>query len=128
MAYSKNSFTHYDDNMEIINRLAKLNNPFIYGKNISLAVARSSSEEEKRLIQLKNDLLDQADALSPQIIVAAKTADTDVSNLRNSIGMDDDFGKESDEYVFAGGIRPSDIVEKRKITQSNKKKGGDDKK
>jgi hypothetical protein len=128
MAYSKNSFTHYDDNMEFINRLAKLNNPFIYGKNISLAVARASSEEEKRLIQLKHDLLDQADAVGLQITAAAKTADTDLANLRNSIGMDDDFGKESDEYVFAGGIRPSEIAEKRKITQSNKKKGGDDNK
>lgn len=128
MAYVKGNLSHYDGNMEIINLLAKLNNPFAYGKNISLSTARASSEEEKRLIQLKNDLLDQADALGPQIVAAAKTADTDIANIRNSIGMDDDFGKESNEYVFAGGRRPSETAEKRRITQSNKKKAEEDKK
>lgn len=126
MAYKKVSLDHYDGNMEIVKRLAKVNNTFVYGENISLAIVRASCEEENRLIQLKHDLLDQASALGPQIAAAAKQADTNLSNLRNSIGMQ--FGRDSDEYVFAGGTRQSDIIEKGKATRQNKKKGSDDKK
>jgi hypothetical protein len=126
MAYTKVSLDHYNDNIEIVNRLAKVNNTFVYGDNISLAITRAACEEENRLIQLKHDLLEQADAIGPQIIAAAKKADANMSNLRNSIGMQ--YGKDSDEYVFAGGIRKSDIIEKGKTTRQNNKKGSDDKK
>jgi hypothetical protein len=120
MAYTKISLSHYDDNMLIVNRLAKVNSPFVYGENVSLDITRASCEEEKRLILLKHSLLDQADALGPQITAAAKKADDDVANLRNSIGIDK--GRNSDEYVFAGGTRQSDIAEKSKTTRENKKK------
>ena len=126
MAYKKVSLDHYNDNMETVNRLDKVKNAFIYGDNISLAIARAACEEENRLIQLKHDLLEQADAIGLQISIAAKNADTCLSNLRNSIGMQ--YGRNSDEYVFAGGIRQADITEKGKMTRESKKKGDEDKK
>ena len=126
MAYVKVSFDHYNDNMDIVNRLGKVNNAFVYGENISLAVSRAACEEENRLIKLKNDLLDQADAIGLQIPIAAKNADISLSNLRNSIGMQ--FGRNADEYVFAGGIRQVDIIEKSKMTRESNKKAGEDKK
>jgi hypothetical protein len=126
MAYTKVSLKHYDDNMEIVNRLAKVNHAFVYGTHVSLAIAKASCEEENRLIKLKHDLLAQADELGAQILAAAKKADDDMSNLRTSIRIE--FGSDSDEYVFAGGTRQTDIAEKSKATRQNKKMLDNDKK
>jgi hypothetical protein len=126
MAYTQVSLDHHDENMVIVNRLEKVNKPFIYGENISLAHVRNACTEEKRLIEEKNALLKQADALGIQIAIAVKKTDTYMSNLRNSIGMD--YGRNSDEFGFADGVLLADIIEKSKMTRENNKRNGDDKK
>ena len=120
MAYTKLTLDHYDEVMTILNRLAKLNDPLIYGAKVSLAYAQLATEEIKTLTLAKNDLLEQADKLTVEITNALKKSEDALSALRTSIGIDK--GKDSDEYVFAGGTRQSDIIAKGKATREEKKK------
>jgi hypothetical protein len=53
----------------------------------------------------------------------SKNADEILTKLRNSIKIRK--GANSDEYVFAGGTRQSDILAQQKATrEANKKSGG----
>ena len=120
MAYTRLKLDHYDANMKILNRLAKLNDPFDYGNGISLAAAFAACEKEKQAYLVKNGLLDQADEAGSEAILAAKNVDELMANLKNSIGIHKT--RDSDEYVFAGGTRQSDVIAQQKATREDKKK------
>lgn len=123
MAYTRLKLDHYDANMKILNRLAKLNDPLDYGNGISLAAAFAACENERTKYLAKNSILDQADEAGTEAILAAKNADELMTNLKNCIGIHKT--KNSDEYVFAGGTRQSDVIAQQKETRENKKKGKD---
>jgi hypothetical protein len=126
MAYLKLSLDHNKETQTILNRLAKLNNPFIFGDNVSLSAAILAAKEEEDAINEKNDLIDLLDAASIKANEKTKKSDEMLSALRTSIGVDK--GRNSDEYVFAGGTRQSDVIAQQKATRESKKKAEEEQK
>ena len=126
MAYVKLSFDHYDSNMKIVNRLAKIDPTLDFGNGISLAAALTAAEKEKNAYTAKNAALDVADARGVEASAAAKEFDDILAQIKTLYGIIK--GKESDEYVFAGGIRQSEVIEKQQAKRKENQQTEEEKK
>lgn len=126
MAYAKLTFDHYEANMKILNRLAKIDPTLDFGNGISLAAALAAGDKERKAYTAKNEALDVADAKGIEASAAAKEFDDILGRIKNLYGIIK--GKESDEYVFAGGIRQSEVIEKQQTTRKENQKAEEEKK
>jgi hypothetical protein len=75
-------------------------------------------EALKKATEAKNKHLEILTALTLEHNEALAKADRDLSNLRAFIGADK--GKNSEEYVFAGGVRQSEALEQARQTRKQK--------
>lgn len=126
MAYAKLTLDHYDATMKILNRLAKVDSTMDFGNGISLVTALAAAEKEKKAYISKNDALDVADLRGIEANAAAKELDDIMVRIKNLYGIIK--GKDSDEYVFAGGIRQSEVIEKQQTTRKENQKTEEEKK
>lgn len=120
MALNPITLDHYNANKGIADSLLKLNTPFVYGTEVSLANYVTTVEDIKTHLEIRNALLEQflkADELYFQSVEASDKMQT---RLRNCIKGDK--GVESDEFVMAGGTRQSEITSKAQATRNEKKK------
>ncbi|MBL7816987.1 MAG: hypothetical protein JNL70_18330 [Saprospiraceae bacterium] len=124
MAYTQVSTTQHDDIQLMIERFQKLNLPFEFNDKTSLAILIAKNKAYKASIEKKNATLEQADADTLDL----KEKEADVvkarSSFRTQIG--ELYGKDSDEYVWAGGVRQSESIEKAKATRMENSKDNDD--
>lgn len=126
MAYSKVSTAQYDEVNLMIERFQKLNKPFEFNANTSLAKLVTTNNEYKAAIDTKNATLAQAD--EDTLVLSEK--DSALAKMRISfrIQIGDLYGKDSDEYVWAGGVRQSEALEKAKATRLERAKAEEEKK
>ena len=122
MAYVKIPDTAYKACKAKIERLMRFNNPFKYTEDISLG---AYSDVVERLNIARTERNNAAATLDAKTIaynqLLAEEASLDAS-MRNMIGNDKKLGKNSDEYVAAGGTRQSDIIAQSQQTREENKK------
>jgi hypothetical protein len=118
MPFLKINPKYFAEHQKRVTLLSKLNDPLIYSKEMSLAIYQSSVEALKATTDAKNKQLEILNALTLEHNAALAKADKDLSTLRAFIGADK--GKNSEEYVFAGGIRQSDAIEQARQTRKQK--------
>lgn len=125
MAYSKVSTAQYDEVTLMIERFQKLNKPFEFNENTSLAKLIAKTAAYKAAIDAKNATLEQADKDTATL----NEKDSELTKIRSSFKMQigDLYGKDSDEYVWAGGVRQSEALEKAKATRLERLKAEEDK-
>jgi N-acetylneuraminic acid mutarotase len=125
MAYSKVSTAQYDEINLMIERFQKLNKPFEFNENTSLAKLIAINAEYKAAIDAKNTSLEQVDKDTAKL----NEKDSALTKIRSSFRMQigDLYGKDSDEYVWAGGIRQSEALEKAKATRLERLKAEEEK-
>ena len=125
MAYKKLSFDSYNEEALRIERLKRFGNPFQYANGINLAALQAANEEVNKAIKAKNAQLDIIDPLTEAYNIALDKRDKLLINFRGCIGST--IGKDSDEYVTAGGVRQSEVTEKQQQTREANKKAADEK-
>jgi hypothetical protein len=108
MSYLKVDFKAYDEHKKRVALLSKLNEKFVYSKETSLAAYQASVEELRLAAEAKNKQIEILNKVSDAYNAALAKADKNSADLRTLIGVDK--GRNSDEYVFAGGVRKSDAV------------------
>ena len=122
MSYTKIPDTAYKACKAKIERLMRFNNPFKYTEDISLG---AYSDVVERLNIARTERNNAAATLDAKTIaynqLLAEEASLDAS-MRNMIGNDKKLGKNSDEYVAAGGTRQSDIIAQSQQTREENKK------
>jgi hypothetical protein len=115
MSYLKVDFKLYDEHKKRVILLRKLNNAFAYSKETSLASYDAAVEGVRIAAEAKNaqiEILNKATSDYNDAVVQMEKA---LANLRTLIGVDK--GKDSDEFVFAGGTRQSDIIAQAQLTR-----------
>ena len=122
MAYIKIPDTFYKACRAKIERLMRFNNLFKYTEDISLATYSDVVERLNIARIERNDAAANLDIKTTTYNeLAAEEASLDVS-MRNMIGNDKKLGRNSDEYVAAGGTRQSDIIAQSQQTREENKK------
>ena len=120
MAIPKVEKTHCNKVQKTIERFSKISPPVVYDANTSLVLLDAANQKLDTAIDARNAA---AVALS-NAIVAMNNADDDLTKVESSFLLltGNRFTKDSDEYVWAGGTRQSEAIEKGKMTRLDKKK------
>ena len=108
MPYLKVDFKLYEEHKKRVTLLNKLQERFVYSNETSLAVYEAAVEAIKTAADAKNIQIDALNQATDDYNAAVAKAEKVIANLRTLIGVDK--GKNSDEYVFAGGVRQSDSI------------------
>jgi sugar diacid utilization regulator len=124
MAYSKLSYDRYNERKQIVVRLKRHNEPFAYTADICLANYEKAVEAVKIAADEKNAALDLADAKTTNYNAKCEQEDKLLMALRACIGSDK--GKDSDEYVIAGGAKQSDVIAQQMQTREDNKKAAEE--
>jgi hypothetical protein len=124
MGYKKLNPERYNERKNIVDRLKRLNEPFAYGDDVSLATYEAAVERVKVTMEAKNAKLSEVDLATDAYNEACALEDQLLKALRNCIGGVK--GRNSDEYVIAGGTRLSDILTQQQETRENKKKAAEE--
>lgn len=108
----------------IIERFSKLNKPLVFNENTSLATLIAKRTQ-------LNDAIDNRNAKATEFsesIVQMNDSDKDLIKNKSSflVQVGQVYGKDSDEYVWAGGTRQSESLEKAKNTRLEKAKTKND--
>ena len=126
MAYIKIPLTFYSECKTKIERLMRFNNPFKYTDDASLS-AYSDVVERLRVATIeRNEAAAGFDAKTIAYNQALEEEASSAAALRNMIGSDKKLGKNSDEYVAAGGTRQSDIIAQAQLTRETNKKAAEE--
>ncbi|MBL7817935.1 MAG: hypothetical protein JNL70_23200 [Saprospiraceae bacterium] len=125
MAYVKIPDAYYKACKAKIERLMRFNNPFKYTEDISLAGYVDVVERLNMATIERNEAAANLDAktITYNQLVAEEASFE--SSLRNMIGNDKKLGRNSDEYVAAGGVRQSDITAQAQQTREANKRDKD---
>jgi hypothetical protein len=115
MSYYKVDFKLYDEHKKRVLLLSKLQETFVYSKDTSLASYQAAVEAVRRAGEAKNTQLELLVKATDDYNAAVAYLEKQHSNLRTLIGVDK--GKNSDEYVFAGGVRQSEVVAQAQQTR-----------
>jgi hypothetical protein len=115
MSYLKVDLKVYNDHKKRVTLLAKLHDPFAYSQETSLAHYEAAVESIRRTAEAKNAQVDLLNKATEDYNAAIAKAEKQLSNLRTLIGVDK--GKNSDEYVFAGGVRQSEVIAQAQQTR-----------
>jgi hypothetical protein len=120
MAILKVEKTACDKVQKTIDRFSKIDAQLAYDSNTSLAHLVTAKNKLEGAIDARNAAATAFDAA----ILAMNDADAELSKLVSSflILTGNRFTKDSDEYVWAGGTRQSEAIEKAKMTRLDKKK------
>ena len=132
MAYKKVTPERYQSYKLFFERLLRFKNPFSYDEDISLAAFGAAVDNVKTTGDTLNTKIDEAEAAGDDHVAACAEAERLLKALRTCIGGVK--GKNSDEYVTAGGKRLSDTLalqdqsreEKKKVTDEAAKKAADE--
>ena len=111
---------HIDEVDLIIERFNKLSKPVVFNENTSLALLIARRNQAHAAIEDRNDKATQLDAS----IVVMNNSDKELSKIQSAflLQVGAVYGKNSDEYVWAGGVRQSEAIEKAKLTRQEKLK------
>ena len=123
MAYTKLSLDNYKEEALRIERLKRFGNPFEFANGISLAAFEAANEEVKRTTEAKNAHLEILDGLTETCQAAVEKRTKLIASLRGCIAST--LGRECDEFVTAGGIRQSEVIEKQMQAREAKKKAAE---
>ena len=124
MAYKKVNSDRYDEQVLIVKRLKRFNDPFTFSDGISLASYETDVELTKTTGDTLNTKIDEAEVASAAHVAAWKEVDRLQKALRACIsGVK---GRNSDEYVTAGGKRLSDVLALQEQKREEKKKAADE--
>jgi hypothetical protein len=115
MSYLKVDFKLYDEHKKRVILLRKLNNAFAYSKETSLASYEVAVEKVRMAAEAKNTQIEILNKTTSNYNDAVVQMEKALANLRTLIGVDK--GKDSDEYVFAGGVRLSDALAQAQLTR-----------
>lgn len=120
MAIPQVSKTLCDETDVIIARFDKLAKPIVFNENTSLAILKAKNEQCKDIIDARNTAAEHLDAC----IIAVNNAEKELSKIRSSFMFQagDVYGRNSDEFVWAGGIRQSEVIEKQKAKRQENQK------
>jgi hypothetical protein len=120
MAIPKVEKTHCKKVQKTIERFNKISPPVVYDENTSLVLLDAANQKLSNAIDVRNAA---AVALS-NAIIAMNEADDDLTKVESSFLLltGNRFTKDSDEYVWAGGTRQSEAIEKAKTTRLDNKK------
>jgi hypothetical protein len=112
--------THYEKVQKTIERFGKISPPVVYDDNTSLALLTAANTKLNDAIDARN----AAAVVLSNSISAMNDADDELTKLESSFRLltGNRFGRESDEYVWAGGTRQSEGIEKAKLTRLEKQK------
>jgi hypothetical protein len=124
MAYKKLTFDRYNERKQIVDRLKRCDNPFAYTAEITLAEYDKAVEAVKMTTTEKNAALDVVSEKTLAHNAACEKEEKLLIALRACIGSDK--GKNSDEFVFAGGTRQSDIVAQQQLAREEKRKASEE--
>ena len=108
----------------IIERFSKLNKPLVFNENTSLATLIAKRTQ-------LNDAIDNRNAKATEFsesIVQMNDSDKDLIKNKSSflVQVGQVYGKDWDEYVWEGGTRQSESLEKAKNTRLEKAKTKND--
>ena len=120
MAYPQVSTTHYDEVKLMIDRFSKINDPLVFNENTSLAIVTAKNEKLGVTVKAQNEAAANLDTCTESYWQSDDELTKAVSSFRIQVG--ERYGKESDEYVWAGGVRPSEVRAKAAMTREAKKK------
>ncbi|MEY4937290.1 MAG: hypothetical protein RIS64_3649 [Bacteroidota bacterium] len=115
MSYSKVDFKRYDEHQKRVTLLSKLHETFVYSNDTSLASYQAAVEAVRRAAEAKNAQIERLNKSSDDYNAAVANMEKQLSNLRTLIGINK--GKNSDEYVFAGGVRQSEVIAQAQQTR-----------
>jgi hypothetical protein len=103
-----------------IERFSKISPPIVFDENTSLALLAAANNKLNDAIDARN----AAASVLNSAIIAMNAADDELTKLGSSFLLltGNRFGKDSDEYVWAGGTRQSEAIEKAKMTRLEKQK------
>jgi hypothetical protein len=119
MAFPQLSLSYYEDIKLMSDRFKKAYPTLVFNDNTSLFGLDTVNEAFKSATETRNDLAVKLDAAI--IDTPEKQAALEKYAASFKIQVGEKFGKESDEYVWAGGIRPSEIAEKVRRTREENK-------
>ena len=115
MSYLKVDFKLYEAHKKRVLLLSKLNNKFAYSTETSLASYDAAVEFVRKAAEAKNAQVEILNQVTEDYEHAVAKMEKILAHLRTLIGVDK--GKDSDEYVFAGGTRLSDALAQAKRTR-----------
>ena len=125
MAYVKLSLDTYFAEKLRIERLRRFGNKFEIATGISLDALEAANEEVRISVNEKNAALLIADAKGTNCLEKSGNYDKMLTAVRNGIGIT--HGTNSDEWVTAGGVRQSEVIDKQKKTREANKKAEEEK-
>ena len=128
MAYVKPTSEYFDtEKKEVIDRLLKFKEPFVFDGETSLDALSKDLDKVKATIKAECDAYD----MWIQSIVDRKAATTNYEDTKTRMRTYVSAGKnmkESNEFVILGGTRPSETAAAQAKTREDKKKAAEEKK
>lgn len=120
MAILKVEKTACEKVQKTIERFSKISPPVVYDDNTSLAHLIAANNKLSNAIDARNAKAVEFDKAAIEV----NDADDELSKLTSSFLLltGNRFGKESDEYVWAGGTRQSESIQKAKATRLENQK------
>jgi hypothetical protein len=112
--------TACDKVQKTIDRFSKISPLVVYDENTSLSQLTAAHSRLNEAIDARN----AAAAAFDKTVIAMNEADDVLTKQTSSFLLltGNRFGKDSDEYVWAGGTRQSDAIQKAKITRLEKQR------
>ena len=124
MAFNKVEPDYYNDRKHVVEQLKRFNDPFEFSKDVSLAAQEAAVEDIRLKDAAYNAAIDATEAARTARLAAVDKEKQVSTALRTCIaGVK---GKNSDEYVAAGGKRQSEIEALQQQGRDSKKKAADD--
>lgn len=124
MVFNKVEPDYYDERKHVIEQLKRFNNPFEFSKEVSLAAQEAAVEDINAKKAAYNASIDVAEAARIAYFAAIEKEKQIAMALRTCLGGVK--GKNSDEFVAAGGKRQSEIEALQQQGRDIKKKAADE--
>ena len=120
MAYKKIESDYYDERKHVSTQLKRFSDPFEFSKDVSTAAHEAVVEDIKKTgddLNAKIDAVEVAKLVHKAAIEKEKQV---LQSLRSC--LEGIKGRDSDEYVAAGGKRQSEVaIQQQQTRESNKK-------
>ena len=120
MAIVKVEKTACEKVQKIIERFSKISPSVVYDENTSLAQLTATNNKLSDAIDARNAAASVLDAA----VLTMNAVSTELTTISSSFLLltGNRFGKDSDEYVWAGGTRQSEAIDKAKNTRLTNQK------
>lgn len=123
MAYRRKSSEIIAEAQERSSNLRAINPTLDLGNNLTVAIYDAKITEAQTALDTYNGLLAQADAAGNEFQAVEKEL-RDLSSQMLS-GVKVKYGRDSNEYEMAGGVRASDINRHPRVTAKKPGNGGE---